>query len=388
MTRVSVVLCAHNEEAFIEAAVGSVLAQTFTDLELVVLDDRSDDRTPEILASFADPRLRVIRNDQPAPLYALAQRAIETTSAPLVARMDGDDICEPERLARQVAYLDREPDAVAVSCVPLMIDEDNRPLPQGNKWAARGEQIAAVAGQDQRPHLWRGDNFIVNSATIFRRPAFDAVGGYDPALAFGDFDLWLRLARHGRLDILPERLIRWRHDAAKYAKWTRTHGVLRHLALIHKHSEFGAEDPAGRYLDFIGAMVRAQEAETHYWRDAALAGIDIAARLREALQDCRGRSERRLAVYGAGQFARRLLALPVWQDFAEIEVVAILDDNPRDNDTIGGASVVDLATLTNTALDAIVIGSDQYEFELAHQARRYFDATEIRVITLLGRPLP
>src|SRR5262249_3055379 len=97
------------------------------DLELVVVDDGSTDATAAILALVDDPRLRVIGRPA-AGLAASLNAAIRASTASLVARMDADDLCEPERLERQVAFLDRHPDHVLVGSDVLVVAEDGSPV--------------------------------------------------------------------------------------------------------------------------------------------------------------------------------------------------------------------------------------------------------------------
>ncbi len=109
MSGVSVVMAVYNAESWLSEAVESVLGQTFGDFEFVVIDDGSIDATPEILRRFHDPRLRVTRQPQSGQTPAL-NRALRLSQGALVARMDGDDVALPDRLARQVAFLDAHPD--------------------------------------------------------------------------------------------------------------------------------------------------------------------------------------------------------------------------------------------------------------------------------------
>lgn len=109
MPKVSVVLPVYNVAAHIEDTIASVLRQTFTDFELLVLDDCSTDNTVARIQQFADPRLRLIRNEHNLGRAGTDNTALQYIRGEYIAKMDGDDICHPERLARQVAYLDQQP---------------------------------------------------------------------------------------------------------------------------------------------------------------------------------------------------------------------------------------------------------------------------------------
>ncbi|MEA2690371.1 MAG: hypothetical protein QOD51_2978, partial [Candidatus Eremiobacteraeota bacterium] len=107
---VSCILPVHDGETYVREAIDSILAQTFADFELIVVDDVSSDRTPEILASVRDPRLRVVRSDTKGGIAGSCNRAIALARGRYVARMDHDDISLRRRFARQVAFLDAHPD--------------------------------------------------------------------------------------------------------------------------------------------------------------------------------------------------------------------------------------------------------------------------------------
>ncbi|HIB69448.1 MAG TPA: glycosyltransferase, partial [Phycisphaerales bacterium] len=110
MPRVSVVMAVRDAERFVNAAVDSVLAQTFRDFELSIVDDGSSDSTPHLLARYSDPRVQVLRNEQNQGLAAALNRGIEQTRGAYIARMDADDEALPERLSTQVDFLDRHPE--------------------------------------------------------------------------------------------------------------------------------------------------------------------------------------------------------------------------------------------------------------------------------------
>lgn len=107
--RITVLLPVYNGEKFIGEAVRSVLGQSFTDFELLLIDDGSTDRTPEILAGFADPRLRIIRLPENDGRVAALNLGIRESRSEFIARMDADDLCLPRRFERQVAFLNAHP---------------------------------------------------------------------------------------------------------------------------------------------------------------------------------------------------------------------------------------------------------------------------------------
>jgi len=200
MTRapaVSVLMSARDAAPYVRGAVESVLAQTAGDLELIVIDDGSSDATPEILASFGDSRLRVERREG-AGLTRALNRALDLARAPLVARLDADDVALPERLGRQRAFLDAHPEVGLLGAGAREVD-------------AAGRDVAVVtppaADADIRRALIRRNPFV-HSTVVMRRSALEEAGGYDESIAVAqDYDLWMRMSRSTRLANLPEPLV-------------------------------------------------------------------------------------------------------------------------------------------------------------------------------------
>jgi glycosyltransferase involved in cell wall biosynthesis len=194
---ISVVMSVHNGAPWVREAVESVLAQTASDLELVVIDDGSTDATPDILRAFGDPRLRVERQPR-AGLTRSLNRALRLSTAPLVARMDADDVALPERLGRQLAFLAAHPDVglLGTGCHEI---------------APSGEVLRTITPPVEDGAIRRAlirENPFVHSSIVFRRAALDRAGTYDEAFPVAqDYDLWLRMSRITRLANLPEPLV-------------------------------------------------------------------------------------------------------------------------------------------------------------------------------------
>jgi glycosyltransferase involved in cell wall biosynthesis len=197
MPVVSVILAVFDGAPWVGAAIESLLAQTLADLEVIVIDDGSTDTTADVLAGFSDPRLRVERRAR-AGLTRSLNRALELARAPLVARLDADDVALPERLARQCAFLDVNPDVGLVGTWTREVD-------------VTGREMAAVCPPADDASIRRvliRRNPFVHSSVMIRRSALDQAGRYDPSLPVAqDYDLWVRLARVTRLANLPELLV-------------------------------------------------------------------------------------------------------------------------------------------------------------------------------------
>ncbi|HEV8437226.1 MAG TPA: glycosyltransferase [Methylomirabilota bacterium] len=211
---------------WVSEAVASVLAQTASDLELIVIDDGSTDATPELIAAVRDPRLRVER--QPSlGLTRCLNRAIALARAPLLARLDADDVAAAERLARQRSFLDSHPDVGLLGTGAREVDASGREVrtvrPPADDAAIRRALIRA--------------NPFVHSSVMMRRSVVEQVNGYDETLPVAqDYDLWMRMSRHTRLANLPaplvvRRLVPGRISAERDAERLQTEARVRWRAV-------------------------------------------------------------------------------------------------------------------------------------------------------------
>jgi glycosyltransferase involved in cell wall biosynthesis len=187
----------HNGAPWVADAVRSVLAQTAGDLELIVIDDDSTDATPEILGGVRDARLRFERQARLGLTRSL-NRALALARAPLVARLDADDVALPERFARQRAFLDAHPDVGLLGTGAREVD-------------AAGREVAVVVPPTDDAAIRRTlirRNPFVHSSVMLRRELVLRAGGYDETLPVAqDYDLWMRISRVTRLANLAEPLV-------------------------------------------------------------------------------------------------------------------------------------------------------------------------------------
>ncbi len=210
--RVSVVMGVRDGARWLAEAVDSVLGQTFADLELIVVDDGSTDATPDLLAGYRDARLSVLR--QPAGGLARAlNRGLGVAAAPLVARLDADDVALPERLARQVAFLDARPEVGLLGSACRDIDPAGDPVDTERP----PEDDVSI-----RRALIRRNPFV-HSTIVVRRAVIDRAGGYDESLPVAqDYALWMRASGVTRMANLPDVLVlrRLRADRVSVARDT------------------------------------------------------------------------------------------------------------------------------------------------------------------------
>ena len=228
--RISVVLPTHNRAATLPRAVRSVLAQSFTDFELIVVDDGSTDGSIEALqASIDDPRLRCIRTARPRSGPSAARNCgVAAARAEWIAFQDSDDGWRAEKLAHQWQFHLDHPDCDLIACDVQTFDLDGTPLQRrANDFDAL---TADPAGVLLRPLRFPTPTWLV------RRTAFVALGGFDETLVSSeDWELCLRLASHSRFGGVPERLVeKFTTPMSVYGSGARRHAGM--VQLLHKHA--------------------------------------------------------------------------------------------------------------------------------------------------------
>ncbi|MDY0960146.1 glycosyltransferase [Sphingomonas sp. CFBP8993] len=204
--RITVALSVYNNAAYLALALDSMLAQSFTDFELLAVNDGSSDASPAILDRYAasDPRVRVIHQSNQGLIPSL-NRIIAEARAPYIARMDGDDIAHPDRFAQQIAFLEAHPDHGVLGTRVFGITEtgDLR-----RDWTIDHPITpdAVIAALEDGP-------LLCHPSVMMRRDLVRAVGGYRAAYRHcEDYDLWLRLAERTHMANLPDRLLYYRYS--------------------------------------------------------------------------------------------------------------------------------------------------------------------------------
>lgn len=199
--RVTVFVPVFNAEKFLADTIASVLTQTFTDFELLAIDDGSTDQSIKILQSFNDHRIRIEKNDRNRGRPYTRNRGLSLARGEFLSVLDADDLCEPNRLARQVEFLDTHPNIVAVGSWAKYVDE------KGNV-AFTCEP--PTDSDEIRRQIFQTNCFIHSSVT-FRRQALLDIGGYNlDFLQAQDYELFLRLSAHHDLANIPEPLVQYR----------------------------------------------------------------------------------------------------------------------------------------------------------------------------------
>jgi glycosyltransferase involved in cell wall biosynthesis len=210
MPRIAVIIPTYNRAFLVKRAIDSVLAQTYTDYELVVVDDGSEDSTPQIVQQYTSCRyLRLEHSGLPA----VARNAgVRSTDAPYVAFLDSDDEWQPQKLARQVNLISNGIAGLICSNASIASDCGTKPTlylraNQGRTGKVLKDLIA--------------DNFVITSSVVLRRDLFDLAGGFpeDRELrGIEDYDLWLRIATATEFCYIPEELVIYRTSGPRLSQ--------------------------------------------------------------------------------------------------------------------------------------------------------------------------
>jgi glycosyltransferase involved in cell wall biosynthesis len=227
--RVSVVLPVRDACRTVDDAMSDLLAQTVRPLEIVAVDDGSVDGSGERLEGWAgrDDRVRVLRRP-PRGLVAALNDGLAACRAPLVARMDADDRCPPDRLAAQLAYLDQHPEVAVVGSLVEGCAVDGGPLRPGMaRYLAWSNQLCTPAAIARERFV---ESPLVHPSVLARREAL--AEGYRDGPFPEDYELWLRLAGRGvAMAKVPRVLLTWRDRPDRATRRDPRYAPARHRAL-------------------------------------------------------------------------------------------------------------------------------------------------------------
>lgn len=230
MPRVSLLLPARNAARTIDLAVRSLLAQTFTDFELIAIDDGSTDGTGDLLRAHAKTDARMQVHTGPGRgLIAALDLGLPLCRGELFARMDADDESLPLRLERSVAALDADPSLAGVGTGVEIFREDQ---PASPNLIAYGQWLSSLTTPERLFSEALVESPLCNPSTLVRRAALDQVGRWEEGDFPEDWQLWLRFLEQGhRLTCLPEVLHRWRDSDTRLTRTDARYRREAHLAI-------------------------------------------------------------------------------------------------------------------------------------------------------------
>lgn len=202
MPKVTVLMAVYNGEHYLRETIDSILAQTFQDFEFLIVNDGSADSTQEIIQSYDDSRIRLVNNERNIGLTRSLNKGLELAKGEFIARQDADDVSQPERLAKQVAFLETHPEVALLGTGYQEIDAQGNLIGEGN--------LPCTCTQIRWDLLFYSP--FIHSAVMWRKNyVLEQVGFYNESYSYAqDYDLWCRIARTLQVANLSESLVKYR----------------------------------------------------------------------------------------------------------------------------------------------------------------------------------
>ena len=230
--KISVITAVFNGQKYLEESIKSILEQTFLDFEFIIVDDGSTDKTKEILKNWAkkDSRIKIITNLKNIGLTKSLNRAINIAKGEYIARQDADDISLPQRLEKQVVFLENNPEVKFLGTFGYAINGEGKTL---------REEVLPVSPQEIKNILIKRNPFIHTSVMI-RKEIIDKLGGYNENFKFiQDYELWFRILRVTKGENLPLFLVKKRYTSEMISFKNNKEQLKQRVALLKEVIERG-----------------------------------------------------------------------------------------------------------------------------------------------------
>jgi glycosyltransferase involved in cell wall biosynthesis len=238
---ITVLMPVYNASEYLQEAVDSVLTQTWSDFELLIIDDGSDQKTKGIIASIIDERVRVITHLENLGLITSLNEGLKSANGRYIARMDADDVCLPERLEKQFRFLEKNPTILLCGC-------------QIEEYSGKSAISKVLLDHDMVKAGLLFSCVIPHPSVMFRKEVFDKENfEYDRRFVHSeDYELWIRVSRKFRLCNLKDTLLKYRvHPGQVSAKYAEAqHEGIRKCHEIQ--------------LNYMGVQFSSEELERHY----------------------------------------------------------------------------------------------------------------------------
>ena len=252
---VSVIITCYNHARYIGQAIQSVLDQSFSEFEIIVVDDGSTDNSLALIKKFADKRITVIAQDNAGPSVSTL-KAMQSAKGSLLVLLAGDDYCAPYRLEQQVGEL-TDPNVGLTFCLPQLVDEDGRSLPD-SAWPAFFKPMPKTPAE-LLSHFFFEGNFICGTSAMIRRSLLEEQGPWHCGMVqLQDFDKWIALTQHCefRRSDVRHTFYRVRNQSGNLSSNRNRWRALVERRLVYRHF-FDKLDP--RFIAEAFADLVAQE---------------------------------------------------------------------------------------------------------------------------------
>jgi glycosyltransferase involved in cell wall biosynthesis len=212
--KLTAVMSVYNGEKFLSKTIASVLAQTYADFELVIIDDGSSDKSAEIINSYAakDKRIRALKNEKNMGIVYTRNRCFNESNSEYIAIFDHDDISLPTRLNEQINFLESHPDFGLIGSWVEQIDENDRP--NGVIWKNN-------IPPEEIPIFLLFVNYFAQSSVMIRKKFLPEPPYRDEFIFSEDYDLWIRIAEKSKVWSLPKILVKYRLHSTNILKTKR-----------------------------------------------------------------------------------------------------------------------------------------------------------------------
>lgn len=209
--KVSVLIPSYNHSNYIKETISSVLNQTFTDFELIVLDDCSTDDSVSVIKSFSDDRLKFIKSFVNSGVVSSLNKMIKIASGEYIAVLGSDDVWNPDKLEKQVFYLEGHPNIAACFSRVTVIDENSFLIKKSNIFPTEIFNIKNSDRLELIKDFFFSGNHLCHSSVLIRSDVQNEIGNYDPFFRqLHDFDMWIRLLLKYDIFIFEEPLVKYR----------------------------------------------------------------------------------------------------------------------------------------------------------------------------------
>ena len=216
--KISAIMSVYNGEKYLREAIESILNQTFTDFEFIIVNDGSTDNSLEIIKSYDDERIKIINNEQNIGLTKSLNKALKQARGEYIARQDADDVSLPNRFEEQMKYFDKHPEVALLGTSVSYIDENG-------KITGKYSVLA-----NPRIHNFLKDNQFKHGSTMFRKEIVNKLGGYNELFKYSqDYELWLRITEHFEVAGIAQILYKSRSHNKKIGFTNRDESTLYRL---------------------------------------------------------------------------------------------------------------------------------------------------------------
>ena len=284
MPQVSIIMAVYNGLPYVTQAIDSILSQTMTDFEFIIVNDASTDGTRDTLDACDDPRLRIIHLEENGGQTAALNHGLRAATSPLLARQDADDISKPERLATQIEFLDANPDYLLVGTAADLIDGSGK---------ITGVSEHPTSDEAVRAMFASGNNCFYHGSVMFRRAVLERVGYYREGFRNSqDYDYWLRIAEAGKVTNLPApalyqyRLHEGQMTFTSYYRMKAEWKLAEKLAAVRASDgddtaayESGAAELTEKFTNFTPTRAERRRAMAELWRGKGVAYMNSGKRL-------------------------------------------------------------------------------------------------------------